>query len=77
MSVFETGGKITGRAGLRPGNDESAGKYINTATAKGNNYLRSALVQVAWAASRMKSGCSYSVSTVRLSFPFFLAAQYR
>lgn len=54
MSVFENSGKMTGWAGLRPRNDESAGKYKSTATTKGNKYLRSVLVQVAWAASRMK-----------------------
>jgi transposase len=56
MSVFENSGKITGWAGLRPRNDESAGKYKSTATTKGNNYLRSVLVQVSWAASRIKNG---------------------
>ena len=56
MSVFENSGKITGWAGLCPRNDESAGKYKSTATTKGNKYLRSVLVQVAWAASRMKNG---------------------
>ncbi len=54
MSVFENSGKIVGWAGLRPRNDESAGKYKSTATTKGNKYLRSILVQVSWAASRSK-----------------------
>ena len=64
MSVFENSGKITGWAGLRPRNDESAGKYKSTATTilrlrsvtRGNRYLRSVLVQVSWAASRIKEG---------------------
>jgi transposase len=56
MSVFENSGKITGWAGLRPRNDESVGKRKSTATTKGNKYLRSILVQVAWAASRIKNG---------------------
>jgi transposase len=56
MNVFENSGKITGWAGLRPRNDESAGKRKSTATTKGNKYLRSILVQVAWAASRIKNG---------------------
>ena len=56
MSVFENSGKITGWAGLRPRNDESAGKYKCTATTKGNKYLRSVLVQVSWAAARIKNG---------------------
>jgi len=54
MSAFENSGKITGWAGLRPRNDESAGKFKSKAITKGNKYLRSILVQVAWAASRTK-----------------------
>lgn len=54
MSAFESSDKLVGWAGLRPRNDESAGKYKSTATTKGNKYLRSILVQVSWAASRMK-----------------------
>jgi transposase len=56
MTVFENSGKITGWAGLRPRNDESAGKFKSTATTKGNKYLRSILVQVSWAAVRIKNG---------------------
>lgn len=54
MQAFENSGKFTGWTGLRPRNDESAGKYKSTATTKGNRYLRSILVQIAWAASRTK-----------------------
>jgi transposase len=54
MKAFENSGKFTGWIGLRPRNDESAGKYKSTATTKGNRYLRTILVQSAWAASRMK-----------------------
>jgi transposase len=54
MSAFENSGKITGWAGLRPSNDESAGKFKSKAITKGNKYLRSILVQVAWAASRTR-----------------------
>jgi hypothetical protein len=54
MNAFENSGKFTGWTGLRPSNDESAGKYKSTATTKGNRYLRATLVQVAWAASRTK-----------------------
>jgi len=56
MRVFENSGKLTGWTGLRPRNDESAGKYKSTATTKGNKYLRFILTQVAWAASRIKNG---------------------
>jgi transposase len=54
MSVFENSGKFTGWMGLRPRNDESAGKFKSTATTKGNRHLRAIIVQVAWAASRSK-----------------------
>jgi transposase len=54
MNVFENSGKLTGWAGLRPRNEESAGKYKSTAITKGNKYLRAILVQIAWAAVRTK-----------------------
>jgi len=54
MRVFENSGKITGWAGLRPRNDESAGKFKSKAVTKGNKYLRAILVQVAWGAARTK-----------------------
>ena len=54
MSVFENSGKISGWVGLRPRNDESAGKFKSKAITKGNKYLRSILVQEAWSAARTK-----------------------
>jgi len=54
MSAFENSGKFTGWTGLRPRNDESAGKFKSTATTKGNKHLRAIIVQVAWGASRNK-----------------------
>ena len=54
MSAFENSGKFTGWTGLRPRNDESAGKFKSTATTKGNKHLRTIIVQIAWAASRTK-----------------------
>jgi transposase len=66
MSIFETSGKLTGWAGLRPRNDESAGKYKSTVITKGNKYLKSILVQVAWAASRTK-GSFFKETFARLS----------
>ena len=54
MSAFENSGKFTGWTGLRPRNDESAGKFKSTATTKGNRHLRTIIVQVAWATSRTK-----------------------
>ena len=54
MKAFENSGKFTGWTGLRPRNDESAGKYKSTAITKGNRYLCSLLVQSAWGAARTK-----------------------
>lgn len=54
MRAFSSSNKITGWAGLRPRNDESAGKYKSTSVTNGNKYLRRILVQCAWAASRTK-----------------------
>ena len=78
MSVFENSGKITGWAGLRPRNDESAGKYKSTATTilrlrsvtEGNKYLRSVLVQASWAASRIKNGFIIKRLTIRNQYIF-------
>lgn len=54
METFENSGKLAGWAGLRPRNDESAGKLKSKAVTKGNKYLRRIMVQCAWAASRTK-----------------------
>lgn len=54
MQAFENSSKFAGWTGLRPRNDESAGKYKSTAITKGNRHLRAILAQVAWSASRTK-----------------------
>jgi transposase len=54
MQAFENSSRFAGWTGLRPRNDESAGKYKSTATTKGNRHLRVILAQVAWGASRTK-----------------------
>jgi len=54
MSAFEDSGKFTGWTGLRPRNDETAGKFKSTATTKGNKHLRAIIVQVGWGAARNK-----------------------
>jgi transposase len=63
MSRFPTADHLSKWAGMAPGNDESAGKRRSGRTSTGNKWLRSALVQAAWAASRKKD-C-------------YLAAQYK
>jgi len=66
MKAFENSGKFSGWTGLRPRNDESAGKYKSTAITKGNRYLCALLVQVAWGAVRTK-GSSFHEKFTRLA----------
>jgi transposase len=50
MSCFPNASALVGWAGLRPRNDESAGKIQSRKTLHGNKYLRKILVQCSWAA---------------------------
>ena len=54
MSRFPTAGHLCWWAGMCPGNNHSAGKRRSGRTTKGNRWLRSVLVQAAWAASHTK-----------------------
>jgi transposase len=63
MTRFPTDKQLASWAGMCPGNNESAGKRKSGKTRKGNRYLRTALVQAAWAASHQKET--------------YLAAQYK
>ena len=54
MTVFPTAGHLSSWAGVCPGNDQSAGQQRNGKTTKGSQWLRSTLVQAAWAASHTK-----------------------
>jgi transposase len=54
MSRFPTAGHLISWAGLCPCNDESAGKRRSTRIRKGAPWLKTTLVQAAWAASRKK-----------------------
>lgn len=56
MSVFAGPRHAASWAGLCPGNHESAGKRLSNRTRKGNRWLRRALCQSAWAATR-RSNC--------------------
>jgi transposase len=55
MSRFPTPGHLASWAGMCPGNNESAGKRRSGRTTKGSQWLRSTLVQVAWAATHTKA----------------------
>jgi transposase len=63
MKPFPSDGHLSSWAGMCPGNEESAGKRRRTRTTKGNVWLRRALAEAAWAASRTKDS--------------YLGAQYR
>jgi transposase len=54
MTRFPTAGQLVSWAGLAPRNDEGAGKRQSTRTRKRNVWLKSILVQAAWAATRVK-----------------------
>lgn len=54
MSRFPTAGHLVSWAGLCPRNDESAGKRRSTRLKKGAPWLKTTLVQCAWAAARKK-----------------------
>lgn len=54
MKQFPTEGHLASWAGVCPGNEESAGKRKRSRTTKGNVWLRRALCQAAWSASRTK-----------------------
>jgi len=55
MSVFNSSQHAASWAGLCPGNNESGGKRLSNRTRKGNQWLRRALCQAAWAATRKKN----------------------
>ena len=55
MGVFSSPKHAASWAGLCPGNHESGGKRLSNRTRKGNRWLRRALCQAAWAATRKKN----------------------
>ena len=59
MSQFPDEAHLSSWAGVCPGNNESAGKKKSGKTQKGNSFLKGALTESAWAASKTK-GSSYS-----------------
>lgn len=56
MTVFPTHRHISSWAGVCPGNNLSAGKSKGSHTGRGNKFVKSALSECAWGASR-KKGC--------------------
>lgn len=59
MSSFEDAAHLVSWCGLKPRNEESAGKIKSRKITHGNKYLRKTLIECSWAASRTKD-CFYS-----------------
>jgi transposase len=66
MSRFPTASHLASWAGLCPGNNESAGKRKSGRTRKANRWLKAALTQSAWGASRTRNSY-FSVQHRRLT----------
>ena len=65
MSRFPNEHHLASWAAMCPGNNESAGKRKSGRTRRGNNYLKTTLVEAAWAASRTKGtylGTKYHIT---------------
>lgn len=60
MSLFVTAAALVSWAGLSPRNDESAGKIKSRKITHGNKYLRKALMEAAWGASRTRGSIFYN-----------------
>jgi len=54
MSQFPTAGHLASWARICPGNHESAGKRRSVGTGTGNNWLRTVLLECAWAAAHTR-----------------------
>jgi transposase len=55
MTRFATSARLAAWAGLAPGDNESAGKRKHAAARKGNQHLRTAMVESAWTAARSRT----------------------
>lgn len=55
MLAFQSATMLVGWTGLKPRNDESAGKVKSRKITHGNKFLRVAMTQCAWAATRTKA----------------------
>ena len=66
MGRFKSAAQLASWAGMCPGNRQSAGKSQGGKTRKGNVWLRQALVEAGWAASRTK-GSSLQATYQRLA----------
>ena len=63
MAIFPDEHHLASWCGMCPGNEESAGRRLRSRTRQGNRWLRRALAEAAWAASRVKK--SYFMAQFR------------
>ncbi|HEX3151379.1 MAG TPA: IS110 family transposase [Gemmataceae bacterium] len=54
MTIFADAHHLASWCGVCPGNEESAGRRLRSRTRRGNRWLRRALAEAAWAASKAK-----------------------
>ena len=59
MSSFEDAAHLVSWSGLKPRNDESAGKIKSRKITHGNKFLRKTLIECTWSASKTR-GCFYN-----------------
>ncbi|EKJ90433.1 IS110 family transposase ISGka2 [Bacteroides finegoldii] len=59
MKMFITASALVSWCGLKPRNDESAGKIKSRKITHGNKYIRKTMIECAWGASRTQD-CFYS-----------------
>lgn len=59
MLSFQDAAHLVSWCGLKPRNEESAGKIKSRSITHGNKYLRKTLIECAWAAGK-KQGCFYN-----------------
>lgn len=69
MSKFETPKKLVSWVGLRPRNEESAGKIKSRRVTHGNRFIRKTMIECSWGAARTKNsffaGFAYRQCTER------------
>ncbi|MBQ8854477.1 MAG: IS110 family transposase [Alistipes sp.] len=64
MSSFEDAAHLVSWSGLKPRNDESAGKIKSRKITHGNKFLRKTLIECSWAAAKTR-GCFYNTFNYR------------
>lgn len=67
MTHFQTPKKLVSWVGLRPRNEESAGKIKARGITHGNRFVRKTMIECSWGAARMKDSFSQNSHTGNVS----------